>query len=220
MGGGSHGRPLQTSMESGVISLDAANGKSEARKPLKSLIGHIVDEGVKWVDCERTTFNDLADYYERHFLKPAEYRDGRKINGLRDYKRPLGCVKHFREYFGGKRLREITYGDIYAYRSHRLQTPTHYERPRTIADWNREASVLRRMLNIALREGWIPKNPFLCGEPLIIISFEQRRERILSHDEEVRLLNACEHPQRKHLWPLLVCLLDTGARKSEMLKLP
>lgn len=196
-----------------------AKGKSDARRILKSLVGHVDDEGMKWVASERTTFNELADYYEKHFLKPAEYCDGRKINGLRDYKRPLGCVKHFREYFGAKRLREITYGDIYSYRSYRLQVPTHYGTSRSIADWNREASVLRRMLNIALREGWIAKNPFLCGEPLIIISFERRRERILSYDEEVRLLKACEHPQRKHLRPLLVCLLDTGARKSEMLKL-
>jgi integrase len=38
-------------------------------------------------------------------------------------------------------------------------------------------------------------------------------------DEERRMLAACDHPQRKHLRPLLICLLDTGARKSEMLKL-
>lgn len=64
------------------------------------------------------------------------------------------------------------------------------------------------------------KNPFNGGEPLIIISFERRRERILTIDEEKRLLDACsEHHQRKHLRPLLICLLDTGARKSEMLKL-
>jgi len=102
---------------------------------------------------------------------------------------------------------------------YRPQVPTHYETSRSIADWNREASVLRRMLNIALREGWIAKNPFLSAELLIIISFERRRERILSYDEEVRLLKAYEHSQRKHLRPLLVCLLDTGARKSKMLKL-
>jgi integrase len=75
------------------------------------------------------------------------------------------------------------------------------------------------MLNISLRQGWISKNPFNAGEPLIIVSGERKRERILTVEEEVRLLAACDHPQRKHLKPLLIALLDTGARKGEMLKL-
>lgn len=172
------------------------------------------------VDSARATSNDLADYYQNRYLRPAEYRDGRKIAGSRDVQRPLGCLRNFREHLGRKKLREITYGDLYAYRSHRLATPTQHGRPRTLADWNREAAVLRRMLNIAVREGWITKNPFNAGEPLIVASFERRRDRILTFDEERRLLEACEsHPYRRHLKALLVFLLDTGCRKSEALKL-
>lgn len=193
--------------------------KAEAREILKTLSRQVEDEGSKFADYGRITFNDLGDFYQKHYLKAAEYVDGRKIAGLRDFKRPLGCLKNFREYFGKRRLREITYGDIYAYRSLRLQIATQHNRPRTIADWNREAAVLRRIFNIALREGWIGKNPFNAGEPLLVVSFERRRERMLTLDEETRLLAGCDHPQRKHLRPLLVCLLDTGARKSEMLKL-
>ncbi len=194
--------------------------KSDAKEILKGLLRQIEDEGSKGIDAARATFNDLADFYEGRYLKPAEYRDGRKIAGLRDVKRPLGCLKNFRQYFGRKKLREITYGDIYAYRTHRLQTPTMHGRTRTLADWNRAAAVLHRMLNIALREGWITKNPFNAGEPLIIISFERRRDRILTLDEEKRLLEACEsHPYRRHLRSLLIFLLDTGCRKSEALKL-
>jgi integrase len=196
-----------------------AKDKSVAKEILKSLLGEIEEKGCKAIDATRMSFNDLANYYQSRYLKPAEYVEGRKIAGLRDVDRPLECLKHFREYFGKKKLREITYGDIYAFRSLRLQTPTHYKRPRTIGSWNREASVLRRIFNIALREGWINKNPFNSGDPLIIVSFERRRERILTLDEERRLLEACEHPQRKHLRRLIICLLDTGARKSEMLKL-
>jgi integrase len=48
---------------------------------------------------------------------------------------------------------------------------------------------------------------------------ERKRERILTVEEETKLLKACDHPQRKHLKPLLIALLDTGARKGEMLKL-
>lgn len=197
-----------------------AKDKADAKQTLAGLVQQIKDEGPKAVDASRMTFNELADYYERHYLKPAEYAEGRKIAGLRDVERPRGLLPLFRAYFGKKKLRDITYGDIHTYRSIRLQTPTHYKRPRSIADWNREAAVLRRMLNIALREGWILKNPFNAGEPLIVVSFERRRERILMVDEERRLLEACDsHPYRKHLKSLLIFLLDTGCRKSEALKL-
>lgn len=197
-----------------------AASEAEAYKKLRTLTQQIEKEGSKGIDFAKLTFNYLADYYERHYLKPAEYVEGRKISGLRDVERPKGFLPHFRAYFGKRKLREITYGDIYTYRSLRLQTPTKYKRPRSIADWNREAAVLRRMLNIALREGWILNNPFNAGEPLIVVSFERRRERILTVDEERRLLEACDsHPYRRHLKSLLVFLVDTGCRKSEALKL-
>lgn len=53
----------------------------------------------------------------------------------------------------------------------------------------------------------------------IEVSAERQRERILTLEEEQRLLLACEHWQRKHLKPFLISLLDTGARKTETLKL-
>lgn len=196
-----------------------AKDKAEAKVILKSIIRQIEDEGEKYIDGSRMTFNELADHYETHYLKEAEYVDERKISGLRDVARAKGFLKHFREYFGRQRLREITYGDIYSYRSERLKTQTKYKRPLRLASMNRELAVLRRMLNIALRQGWVSKNPFNAGEPLIIVSGERKRERILTVEEEVRLLAACDHPQRKHLKPLLIALLDTGARKGEMLKL-
>jgi hypothetical protein len=108
--------------------------KAHAKELLKTLISQIEDEGPKAADAARATFNDLADYYEGRYLKPAEYRDGMKIAGLRDVQRPLRCVRNFRQYFGRKKLREISYGDIYAYRSHRLQTPTQHGSPRSLAD--------------------------------------------------------------------------------------
>jgi integrase len=196
-----------------------AKDKADAKVILKSIIRQIEDEGEKYIDGSRMTFNELADHYDVHYLKEAEYVDERKISGLRDVARAKGFLANFREYFGRQRLREITYGDIYSYRSERLKTQTKYKRPLRLASMNRELAVLRRMLNIALRQGWISKNPFNAGEPLIIVSGERKRERILTVEEEVRLLAACEHQQRKHLKPLLIALLDTGARKGEMLKL-
>jgi integrase len=197
-----------------------AQDKSEAREILKSLLRQLDDEGTKVVDFSRLTFNDLADFYEQCYLHEAVYANGQKVSGLRDVARPKELLKHFRAYFGKVKLREITYGHLLGYRDKRFKVFTQYKQPRTVASWNREAAVLRRVLNIACQQGWILKNPFHCGDPLIIVSAERRREKILTVSEEVKLLEACDsHPYRSHLKALLIFLLDTGCRKGEALKL-
>jgi len=195
-----------------------AKDKRDAKEILKSILRELEAEGSKFVDCSRLTFNDLADFYAGNFCKPAEYIDGKKIAGLRDVERARGFLIRFREHFGNRHLREITYRDIYAYRNVRLSINTQRKRPPTIATMNRELGVLRRIFNLAVREGWITRNPFSAGEPLISPSSERRREKILNVSAEQKLLAACEHSQSKHLLPLVICLLDTGARKSELAK--
>lgn len=197
-----------------------AKSKTEAEAKLKTLLRQIDDEGSKVVDFNLLTFNYLADYYEKRYLHEAVYVSGQKISGLRDVARPKQLLRHFRAFFGIKKLREISYGDLLCYRDKRFKVETQYKRQRTLASWNREAAVLRRIFNIACQQGWMLKNPFHCGDSLIIVSAERRREKILSPTEEVRLLEACDsHPYRKPLKPLLIFLLDTGCRKSEALKL-
>jgi integrase len=192
--------------------------KADAKAILKSLIRQLEDEGEKGIEASRMTFNDLADFYTKHYLNPAEYRDGRKISGLRDLIKPKSCVNRFRAYFGRKRLREITYGDVYSYRAERFKAKTQFKRPPSISTMNRELVVLRRMFNIAMQNGWLIRNPFKAGDALISPSDERRREKILSFSEEVKLLAVCTGP-RKHLKPLLIALLDTGCRRGEMFKL-
>lgn len=197
-----------------------AKTKTEAEAKLKTIIRQIDDEGSKVVDFNLLTFGYLADYYEKRYLHEAVYVGNQKVSGLRDVARPKELLKHFRAFFGRKKLREITYGHLLSYRDRRFKVHTQYKRERTLASWNREAAVLRRIFNIACQQGWILKNPFHCGDSLIIVSAERRREKILSHAEEVRLLEACNsHPYRKPLKPFLIFLLMTGCRKSEALKL-
>lgn len=197
-----------------------AESKTEAEGKLKTLLRQIDDEGSKVVDFTLLTFNDLANHYEKHYLKPAVYISGQKVSGLRDVARPKELLKHFRIHFGKKKLREISYGDLVSLREKRFKVLTPQKRQRTISSWNREAAVLRRIFNIARQQGWIIRNPFYCGDPLIIVSAERQREKILTVAEESRLLEACDsHPYRKPLKPLLIFLIDTGCRKGEALKL-
>lgn len=172
-----------------------AKSKADAEAKLKTLLRQIDDEGSKVVDYNQLTFNDLASFYEKRYLHEAVYIGGQKVSGLRDVARPKALLKHFRAFFGKKKLRELSYGDLVSYRDSRFKVHTQYKRQRTIASWNREAAVLRRVLNVACQQGWMLKNPFHCGDPLIIVSAERRRERILSVAEEAKLLDACDsHP--------------------------
>ncbi|MFY9226873.1 MAG: site-specific integrase, partial [Blastocatellia bacterium] len=73
-------------------------------------------------------------------------------------------------------------------------------------------------LEIAKQQGWIIRNPFNQGDALISIACEQKRERILTKEEETSLLEACLGA-RSHLRPILICALDTGMRQGEIFKL-
>lgn len=86
--------------------------KSDAESKLKQLVRQVDDEGSKVVDFNQLTFDNLCDHYEKHYLKPAEYVNGQKISGLRDVARPKEFLQHFKVFFGKKKLREITYGDL------------------------------------------------------------------------------------------------------------
>lgn len=195
-----------------------AKDKRDAKEILKSILRELEAEGGESVDRAKLTFNDLADFYAAHYCKTAEYADGKRVAGLRDVYRAQYCLRRFRNHFGRRRLREITYRDVRAYYLLRLKEPTHYGRQPTIATMNRELGVLRRIFNIGVRESYLTRNPFSGGESLISPASERRRERILTLDEEKRLLEACDNPQRLFLRPFLICLLDTGARMSELLK--
>jgi integrase len=195
----------------------------------------------------RRTFADLAKYYKPIYLVEAQYVDGRKVSG----RRSLATVEHhfglLRGHFGKTPLRSLTYGAIKRYKSERLKVPTRRKdddgnpRQRSVASVHRELQLLRHMLNVAVREGWLAKNPFNAGEPLINMADERGRRRILSREEESRLLTACGEREttykrggrfggreftmrdrglaRGHLRSLLVCLLDTAMRAGEALKL-
>lgn len=190
-----------------------------AKQLLKEILKKLESEGEKVFEVEKMTFNNLADYYEKIYCQPAEIVNGSKVSGLRSYKDSLSAVKRFRAFFGNKLLRSINYGDLVSYRRTRMKLPTHQSEVRAIGTMNRELSIMRRIFNVAVSQQWLSRNPFSLGDALIHPSSEGVREKILTIDEENRLLEALSEPCRVHIKPLIICLLDTGARKGEMLKL-
>ena len=193
--------------------------KAHARDLLQALLHDIDATEGQAPRNERKTFAELCDYFEKHYIKAAEYVDGRKVAGVRSLGTAKGQLNVLRDYFGSSRLRSITHGDVRQFRAARLAQETRTKTQRTIASVNRELSMLRRMLNVAQREGWILRNPFASGDSLISLADENKRERILTREEEVRLLAACDTPQRAHLKAILICALDTGMRQGEIFSL-
>ncbi|MGI8467154.1 MAG: tyrosine-type recombinase/integrase [Pyrinomonadaceae bacterium] len=61
-------------------------------------------------------------------------------------------------------------------------------------------------------------NPFGKTEKLISNASEKARERVLSYQEEIRLLNEYAG-EREHIKPILICVLDTAMRPEEIYKL-
>jgi hypothetical protein len=141
--------------------------ENEAKGLLKKLLRQADGEGEKFFDAEKLTFNDLSDYYENHYCQPAQYSDGRKVSGLRDVGRAKGVLKHFRKFFGNKKIRSITYGDLLSFKRLRMTGESHLKKTRSLSTMNRELGILRRIFNVGLAQDWLLKNPFKSGDPLI-----------------------------------------------------
>ncbi|HKQ05768.1 MAG TPA: site-specific integrase [Blastocatellia bacterium] len=195
-----------------------AESKSDAKEIAKQMLRELDDHGSRPLDAAHMTFGDLADYYKETYLQPAQYVGGRKISGLRALNSALSMWQVVKDYFGKKKLRTLTHGDIAKYRTIRLNTKTIRGKQRSITSVNRELELIRRMLNIAVHQSWIIRNPFNQGDALINKADETKRERILTKEEEERLLAACTR-RREHIRPIIICALDTGMRHGEILKL-
>ena len=217
--------------------------EEEADERLSEVIKGIEKDGLKFLDILKSTFDDLADYYENEILVPVKRVNGVKVDGLKDNERPKVFIKRFRKHFGKLKLREITYNHIKKYRDVRLASETHYGDLLSMSTWNRECGVLRRMFKIAVQLSLIDKNPLDCGKSLIVASGSSGfiHDRILTDDEEERLIEACSTTVvtykrkgrfngkttsqqipvelRRHLRQFVIALLDTGCRKSEMQKM-
>lgn len=209
-----------------------ADTKAAATDLRDQLLREIDDRGVDVFEQRERGFDELAAVYLEKHAKPAEYRDGAKVAGLRSYDRVRGQLAVLRTFFGSRPLRSIRYADIDDLRIARLETPIIFnskrkpksgeplkQRQRSVADVNRLLALIRRMLNFAVQSGWLAANPFSAGPSLVRIAEERKRERILSRDEERRLLSKCSDERRHRFRAVLITLVDTGLRMGELVKL-
>jgi integrase len=191
--------------------------EEQANRGLEKLNGQLESEESRLLALsEKMSFSQLADEYKAAKVKPASYRNDKKISGMRGYKKVELRMKSLIAYFGSMRIRTITPSHVEGYRDKRLSTKTKDNRDRSIADVQRDLEILRAMFRFAKAQGWISLSPFeRSTEPLIRKSHESRRTRILTSEEEERLISACN----SSLKPLVIAAIDTGMRKGELLSL-
>jgi integrase len=185
-------------------------------------------QGEAYLDASKITFLQLAAEYEAKRLVPAEYRNEKKVKGMRDWKDARRRLKISIGHFGKKRIRSITYADIENFRDDLLGRPVIFKnkkgvvtttRERSIGDVHRILARLSGAFTYAIQKEWLVRSPFSKGENLIVMAQEVARERCLSTDEQRRLLQACQNDYRQHVFPLILTALDSGCRRGELLKL-
>ena len=143
-------------------------------------------KGEKSLQSDKMSFIDLADKYEKNKIVKAKYQNGKKVSGRRSVLPVKTSLNALKQYFGKKKLRDITPNDLEKYKNKRLNTPTIHGTQRKIASVNRELELLRAMLNFAYDNSWIIENPFsrMKSKSLISKASETQRDRVMSFEEE------------------------------------
>lgn len=168
------------------------------------------------------SFAEAANEYAKIHLIPAVYIGDEKIAGRDSLATPKAYLKILISHFGKYQLRHINRQRIEEFKLIRATTPTVHGKQRSVRSLNIELELLRTVLNYCVANGWLDKTPFmgsnLTGRKLIEKAKENRRERVLTDEEEERLLAVCVG-ERSHLRGLVILAVDTGMRRGEILKL-
>lgn len=204
--------------------------KTEGKEILKQLQEEINKRGTAVVSAPKLkTFAELAAWYRKTELHDPVYVGDRKVAGKRGVRQASVHFASVEAYFGRWELGAISRSAVQEYQKHRLKQPKKtkrtdaagkpiFEGQRSIATVNRELAEFRRVMNLAYLEGWLVIDPKILFKGLIRTADETRRTRTIDAAEEAILLDACKGT-REHLRPLLICLIDTGLRHSEMMGL-
>jgi hypothetical protein len=144
-----------------------ATSKKDAKAKIKALIEESETKTAKELDAAKMTFNHLADWYSENYLHGAVYVNERKISGIRNTEPYQYNLKTLRAHFGNRNIQVITHTEILQFKLKRLSTPTKHGTQQSIAGINRELQLCRRLLALAVKQGWLNKSPFLNGNSLI-----------------------------------------------------
>ena len=148
-------------------------------------------------DRAAPTIQDMFERYEKDYmpkLAPRSAQDQRSM-----------FIKSILPRLGSKKVEDVTFNDCEALHRHLTK-----DRPLRA---NRVIEVLRRAFNLAIKWGWLERNPASGIER----NAEHKRERYLSHDEISRLLVELDKHPQKTSCDAIRFILFTGCRRGEAL---
>src|ERR1043165_2682514 len=178
-----------------------ARTKAEAEQAQTKIRRDIFDDKY-----ERAAGNrDFTEFVDEVFV-PWAKTSKRSWQDDEERARPL------KEFFAGKRLRDITPMLIEQFKQQRLKTKTLHKRDRSPATVNRELQVLSKVFSMAYDNGLVETNPMQRVHKL---REAPARERYLTDEEEIAVLVG----RRAHIRPIVVVALQTGMQQGEILGL-
>lgn len=175
------------------------------------------------------TFSELAAWYIKHFLAPAVYEKGLKVEGVKDWKKQKAKLERMAAFFGPKRLSHFGETDLRVYASSRRAKDNI-----STATLNRDFALMRAMFKKGHAENpslKVPRFP-------INTAAEVERDRVMTREEEKAILAACtglesldyermgkqvktdkHKTNREHLRAIVIVAVDTGLRAGEIFSL-
>jgi integrase len=171
--------------------------KTSAKEMLKKIEQKVKLGQYDMLDAQVPTLKEFSVGYLKH---------GKDVVKKRSWYREEYGLRPFLELFGDRKLSEITPKDVDDYKQIRLNDVL----PATV---NRELQIVRHLFNLAKRwKKFFGENPVSEAK---LISVNNQKERILTPEEEDKLLGLCN----PYLKPILITALHTGMRKNEILTL-
>jgi len=144
----------------------------------------------------------ISELIERYHKHAESYKAS--------YSRERYALDGFKKYFSGRYLSDITPWVIEKWKRER-------EKQVEKSTVNRELTILKHMLKMAVKWGLAQSNPGTAVSPFPV---QEGRIRYLSEAEIPALLDACEKQVTSPwLYPLVTLALNTGARQGELLRL-
>jgi len=146
---------------------------------------------------ENVGFRDFAKIYLEDYMRTVR----------RNFRPDVYRLQNLCGHFKNMDLRTITPLMIERFRKLRLKAGN------AKTTCNRYLQLLKRMLNVAIDEGYLEKNP--AQKVKLYSEKDNLKERILTEEEEPKLLDASS----EHLKSILTVALNTGLRRGELLNL-
>jgi integrase len=178
----------------------AGPNKKDAQEKLGEKLKEIREGKYGETPERQIPFDELAAEYEK--------QAGEK----KSYKNEKYYIKTVLAHFTGRIISELTALDIERFKTERKAVPTRSGKPRSGSTVNREMACLGAMLNKAVKWEIITKNPESLVESFVE---PEGRNTFLTAEDAGKILDAC----LPHLRPIVLCALETGMRRAEILGL-